>query len=44
MNATAQAQSVEVLSHRDNGAIVGVDLAKLVFQLCVADRRWQARK
>jgi len=37
MNATSLASNVQP----DTGLIVGVDLAKNVFQLCVADARWQ---
>ncbi|MEY2873105.1 MAG: hypothetical protein RLZZ373_476 [Pseudomonadota bacterium] len=40
MNATSLAISVQP----DAGAIVGVDLAKNVFQLCVADAAWRPRE
>jgi hypothetical protein len=37
MNATSLAVSVQ----SNDGLIVGVDLAKNVFQFCVADARWR---
>lgn len=37
MNATSLAVSVQ----STGGVIVGVDLAKNVFQLCVADAHWR---
>ena len=40
MNATSLAIPVQP----DAGAIVGVDLAKNVFQLCVADAAWRPRE
>ena len=37
MNATSLAVSVQ----STEGVVVGVDLAKTVFALCVADSRWR---
>ena len=44
MNATAQTRVAQALVDSRDGVIIGVDLAKDVFQLAVADRSWQARE
>jgi len=44
MNATAQTRVAQALTDSREGVIIGVDLAKDVFQLAVADRSGQARE
>lgn len=41
MSSTTAHDSQSVLREAPDGAIVGVDLAKSVFQLCVADASWR---
>ena len=44
MNATAQTRVAQALVDSRDGVIIGVDLARDVFQWAVADRSWQARE
>lgn len=44
MNATAQKRVAQALVDSREGTIIGVDLAKDVYQLAVADRTWQVQE